>query len=342
MDILVANALSSIQFSDIFLSSEESDPILVLNLSGEGIQPRNSRAPAVLPGAYRSDARNLLRATEQKWAAERFAPEFNLVYDKLAYRCSQIAAPDSAAQTPRESSLAQNRRNWCLRRVDAGRISLDQLGYPPWAREELRRIGASSGLLLVSGSFGSGKSTTSAACLMDWITLHGGVGVTLEDPPEKALEGYYDKGQIYQIAVRDSAFGDSIKASRRWAYRYLYLGEVRDQGSAAELLQIALGGPMVITTIHASAPVEALMALSKFATGAGDPRSVNDRIAASIIGVVWQSLRGGIVDVQYLSFRGRNEDSMRTKISEGRFRLLKEDLAYQANLRSLGRIEESF
>jgi twitching motility protein PilT len=342
LDTLVENKLSSVMFSDIYMSSEEADPVLVLNLSGEGIRPTKSHGPSALPEIYVPDARRLFKATEQKWSAERFAPEFNLVYDNLSYRCALIAAPEAAVQIPRESTLAQNRRNWCLRRVDAERMSLDQLGYPAWAREELRRIGASSGLLLVSGAFASGKSTTSAACFKDWITLHGGVGVTLEDPPEKALEGYYENGQIYQISVRNSAFAESIKASRRWAYRYLYLGEVRDQGSATELLQIALGGPMVITTIHASAPVEALMALSKFATGVGDPRSVNDRIAASIIGVVWQSLRGGIVDVQYLSFRGRNADSMRTKISEGRFRLLKEDLVYQANLRSLGRIEESF
>ena len=342
MDTLAENTLASVMFSDIFLSSDEADPILVVNLSGEAIRTTKSRGPEILPDIYRSDARNLFRAVERTWSAERFAPEFNLVYDNLVYRCSQIAAPETSAQIPRESYLTQTRRNWCLRRVDAGRISLDQLGYPAWARDELRQIGASSGLLLVSGSFGSGKSTTSAACFKDWITLYGGVGVTLEDPPEKALEGFHESGQIYQISVRDSAFGEAIKASRRWAYRYLYLGEVRDQCSAGELLQIALGGPMVITTIHASAPIEALMALSKFATGAGDPQSVNGRIAASIIGVVWQSLRGGIVDVQYLSFRGRNADSMRTKISEGRFRLLKEDLAYQSNLRSLGRIEESF
>ena len=342
MDRLVESTLSSVLFSGIFLSSDEAHPSLVLNLSGDGIPPAKPRSPVVLPEIFRTDARALFRAAEQKWSAERFAPKFNLVYDTLVYRCSQIAAPRTAVQIPRESTLAQTRRNWCLRRVDAGRISLDQLGYPAWAQEELRRIGASSGLLLVSGSFGSGKSTTSAACFRDWITLHGGVGVTLEDPPEKALEGFYESGQIYQISVRDSAFGEAIKASRRWAYRYLYLGEVRDQVSARELLQIALGGPMVITTIHASAPVEALMALSKFATGQGDPQSVNDRIAASIIGVVWQSLRGGLVDVQYLSFRGRNAETMRTKISEGRFRLLKEDLAYQSNLRSLGRIGESF
>jgi hypothetical protein len=190
LDTSVTHSLSSVMFSDIFLSSDEADPILVLNMSGDGIRPTKSRGPVYLPDAFRADARNLFRATERKWGAERFAPEFNLVYDDLVYRCSQIAGPESAVQTPRESTLSQTRRNWCLRRVDSGRISLDQLGYPAWAREELRRIGASSGLLLVSGSFGSGKSTTSAACFKDWITLHGGVGVTLEYPPEKALEGY--------------------------------------------------------------------------------------------------------------------------------------------------------
>ncbi len=342
MDSVVDNTLASLSFSDLFMSSDEADPVLLLNASGPNIPPSRSRSPLSLPEMYRADAHRLLQETERKWASERFAPEFNLLYQGVTYRCSQIAAPESASQIPRESVLKETKRQWCLRRVDGSRISLDQLGFPPWARDELRRIGASSGLLLISGSFGSGKSTTSAACFKDWITLHGGVGVTLEDPPEKAIEGFYDTGRIYQIPVRDSSFTDAIKASRRWAYRYLFLGEVRDQGAAGELLQIALGGPMVLTTIHASAPVEALMALSKFAAGAGDARAVNDRIAASIIGVLWQSLRGGIVDIQYLSFRGRNADSMRTKISEGRFRLLKEDLAYQQNLRSLGRIEESF
>ena len=86
----------------------------------------------------------------------------------------------------------------------------------------------------------------------------------------------------------------------------------------------------------------ALMALSKFASGRMDPEAVNDRIAACISGVLWQTLVGGRLDIQYLSFRGRNAASMRTKVSEGRYRLLREDLAYQTNLRNLGRISDSF
>ena len=213
---------------------------------------------------------------------------------------------------------------------------------PKWTSEELVRVGGSSGLVLVSGSFGSGKSTTSAACFKSWVNAHGGVGITLEDPPEKPLQGFHEGGQIYQVAVRNNGFAEAIKSSRRWAYRYLFLGEVRDQASAEELLQIALGGPMVLTTIHASGPVEALMALSKFAAGSGSASAVNDRIAACISGVLWQTLAVGKLDIQYLSFRGRNAAAMRTKISEGRYRLLHEDLSYQSNLRSLGRIADSF
>lgn len=335
--------LSEISFSDIYLSTDPQAPLLALNVTGINLGVAGlERAPRSLPDIFRADAANLLAEVERKWAAERFLPEFTHAFDGVRYRCSQISAPVSMAAEPRESARVGDRRNWCLRRIDAAQMSLAALGLPSWCAEEITGLGASSGLLLVAGAFASGKTTTSAACLRQWVDKHGGVGVTIEDPPEKMLEGYYEGGQIYQIAVRDNAVADAIRASRRWAYRYLFLGEVRDQTGAEELLQIALGGPMVLTTIHAAGAVEALMALSKFGAGRGGAEAVNDRIAACVLGVVWQSITKGRLEVQYLSFRGRNAAAMRTKISDGRFRLLREDLAFQTNLRNLGRFAESF
>lgn len=335
--------LCDIGFSDIFISTDPEDPLLALNVSSInlGVNPL-SRAPRRLPAEFREDSMRLLAAVERKWAAERFLPEFSIVYDGISYRCSQIGAPDDIAVEPRESALARNKRDWCLRRIDATHLSISSLGLPAWCAEEVVRLGASSGLLLIAGGFSTGKSTSAAACLRQWVDAHGGVAVTIEDPPEKMLQGYYSGGQIYQVAVRDNAFAAAIRASRRWAYRYLFLGEVRDQSGAEELLQISLGGPMVLTTIHASGAVQALMALSKFGAGRSSPEAVNDRIAASILGVLWQSLNNGRLEIQYLSFRGRNAAAMRTKVSDGRFRLLHEDLAYQTNLRNLGRFAESF
>ncbi|MCZ8295554.1 MAG: ATPase, T2SS/T4P/T4SS family [Rhodobacteraceae bacterium] len=335
--------LREIGFSDIYISTDPRAPILAQNVTGVDVAPAAlSRAPLALPDRFRSDSLKLLAAVEAKWAAERFLPEFSIEFDDVDYRCSQIAAPQITAAEPRESARSNKERNWCLRRIDKSHLSVKSLGMPTWCSEELVRLGASSGLVLVAGAFSSGKSTTSAACLREWVDVHGGVAVTIEDPPEKALAGFYAGGQIYQLDVRNGAFADVIRASRRWAFRYMLLGEVRDQTSADELLQISLGGPMVITTIHASGPVEALMALSRFASSNGEADSVNDRIAATILGVLWQSINNGRLEVQYLSFRGRNAASMRTKVSDGRFRLLREDLHYQSNLRNLGRISESF
>lgn len=341
----VPDRLAEAAFSDLFLSSDPADRVLALNLrTGEPDedQRKRPRAPAPLPDVLAPDAARLLAEVERTWARERFAPEFTVPFDGIDYRCSRIVAPVDSDLAEGAPPGEGEHRHWCLRRIERKTLGLADLGLPRWTGEELRRIGASSGLVLVSGSFGSGKSTTAAACFLDWINTHGGIGVTLEDPPERVLGGQHAGGRVFQVPIRGAGFGPAIKASRRWAYRYLYLGEVRDGRAASELLQISLGGPTVITTIHASSTVEALMALSKFAAAIDDPRAANDQIAATILGVVWQRIKAGRVEVEYLSFRGRNGDAMRTKVAEGKFRLLREDQAYQANLRQLGRIEDSF
>lgn len=337
--------LAEIQFSDLFLSSDPREPVLALNLTVPGLERepgKPPRAPVALPDSLASDAARLFGAVEAAWAEQRFSPEFTVHHDGIDYRCALIVAPSAAGEPAGGAQRDAEARNWCLRRLERRSMELADLGLPRWAATELRRIGAASGLLLVSGSFGSGKSTTAAACFLDWIRAHGGIGVTLEDPPERVLGGRHDGGRIYQVPIRGEGFAPAIKASRRWAYRYLYLGEVRDGRAASELLQISLGGPTVITTIHASSPVEALMALSKFAAQIDGTQTANDQIAASILGVVWQRLHEGRLKMEYLSFRGRNGEAMRTKIAESKFRLLREDQEYQGKLRTLGRIEDSF
>ncbi|HBG99726.1 MAG: Flp pilus assembly complex ATPase component TadA [Rhodobacteraceae bacterium] len=331
------------KFSDLFVSSDSTIPILARNFSGPGVEPGVSGATVELPDHLVTEARALFADIERRWAAERFPNEFSVSYGQIAFRCSRIVAPDGVAHEPRASDLAEQAKEWCLRRLDGQHLTLDQLGYPSWARDELRRVGQAPGMVLVCGSFGSGKSTTAAALFQDWVGTHGGIGVTLEDPIEKPIAGLYSGGRIYQMTVPERGFGDAIRASRRWAYRYLFLGEIRGETASRELLQISLGGPTVLTTIHASGPVEALMALSNFAAGSNiDAKAVNDRLAASILGVVWQNLNRGKVKIRYLSFRGRNVESMRTKIADGKFRLLNDDLGFQTNLRDLGRFAESF
>lgn len=334
-----AGRLADLSFSDLFVSTNTAAPTLASRLSGPGLPADASPPVSALPEAYARDAGALLDAVERRWAEERFADEFTLKHDDVFYRCARIGAPEAAA-LPRSSEEAEA-RVWCLRRIEQSLPRLDALGLKPWLQDELRRLAPASGLLLVAGAFGSGKSTTAAACLHDWVTTRGGVGVTLEDPPEKPLHGYHAGGPIFQIPVRSERFAEAVKASRRWAYRYFMMGELRSTEAAQQLLQVALSGPLAITTIHGSGPIEALMAFSKFASPPTNPGAGNDQIASAILGVLHQSLTRRGLEATYLSFTGRNAAAMRNLLIMGQFHKLGDELEQQKRMRALGRPSEA-
>ncbi|MFZ9948940.1 MAG: hypothetical protein ACO3FX_04950 [Gemmobacter sp.] len=97
-----------------------------------------------------------------------------------------------------------------------------------------------------------------------------------------------------------------------------------------------------MTTIHGLGPIEGLIAFARFAAAPDEPRGPNDRIAASVVGVLHQVLLRDRIEVRYLSFVGRNAAAMRPKIVNAQFHLLGDDLEHQTRLRELGRVAESF
>ena len=113
----------------------------------------------------------------------------------------------------------------------------------------LHIVSLSSGLFLVSGATGSGKSTTLYA-MIDYIAAQGGRHiVTLEDPVEMIKEG------CLQIEMND-AMGISYENTLRQILRHdpdvIMIGEIRDERTAALAITCALTGHLVLSTIHAS------------------------------------------------------------------------------------------
>jgi twitching motility protein PilT len=292
-------------------------------------QPASEGPLVVLPPTLATDAARLGAKVAAMAGTDA---EFSVEHDGIAYRCARIASP----------ATREDAAGWVLRQIRNDRRTLADLGMPDWLVGELHRAGLRGGLLLVTGPFASGKTTTAAACLTDWVARHGGVGVTFEDPPERRIAGFHGRGPIYQIAVPQYGFADAVRASRRWAYRFALIGEIRSHETAAETIQLALSGATIVATIHGAGPVEGLMALAKFAAAPDEPRGPDDRIAAAISGVLHQTLARDRPEVRYLSFAGRNAPAMRTKIINGQFHLLADDLEYQTRLRGLGRANESF
>jgi len=126
-------------------------------------------------------------------------------------------------------------------------ISLDRLGMP---RDMLARyreiIGRISGMVLVTGPTGSGKTTTLYATLSEMNTEERKI-ITVEDPVEYRLAG------INQVQINekiDLTFARVLRSALRQDPDVILVGEMRDQDTAQIGLRAALTGHMVFSTLH--------------------------------------------------------------------------------------------
>lgn len=158
--------------------------------------------------------------------------------------------------------------------------SLDGLGLA--VREKNRLLGLldrPSGLILVTGPTGAGKTTTLYACL---ARLNDGVRKvnTIEEPIEYSIAGLR-QSQVNRAIGLD--FPQLLASVLRQAPDVVMIGEVRDAETAATAVRAANSGHLVFATLHA--PVAAGAAPSMFALGAAP-----HFLASSLVGVVAQRL----------------------------------------------------
>jgi type II secretory ATPase GspE/PulE/Tfp pilus assembly ATPase PilB-like protein len=127
--------------------------------------------------------------------------------------------------------------------------SLGELYLPATAHAELENfLRQTSGLLLLTGPAGSGKTTTIYACLRHLAELGGRHIITVEDPVEQIVPG------TMQTEVNEAIGLDFARAARhllRQDPQVLILGEIRDEATAQLAIRAGLTGHLVITTLHA-------------------------------------------------------------------------------------------
>jgi general secretion pathway protein E len=138
-------------------------------------------------------------------------------------------------------------------------MQLDALGLSPTVLEQLTQaLRARSGLVLVSGASGAGKTTTIYAAL-GWLAQHrGGAHLSLEDPVEQRLR--HAGIPVDQVELRPEA-GLSAEAALVGALRQdvdvIAVGEVRTPAEARLALQAAHTGRLVLAGLHAGSAAEA-------------------------------------------------------------------------------------
>ncbi|MDR2664169.1 MAG: GspE/PulE family protein [Puniceicoccales bacterium] len=120
-------------------------------------------------------------------------------------------------------------------------------------------LASPSGLFLVTGPTGSGKTTTLYAALSEMDCPDKKV-LTIEDPIE------YDLQNCLQAAV-DLSVGRTFSTVLRSFLRHdpdkIFVGEIRDGETAEIALRAALTGHLVLTTLHTATPREALLRLEE-------------------------------------------------------------------------------
>jgi general secretion pathway protein E len=128
-------------------------------------------------------------------------------------------------------------------------MTLGELGFPAEARSELEGfLSQTTGLLLLTGPAGSGKTTTIYACLRILAERGGSHIITVEDPAEQIVPG------VMQTEVNEARGLTFAKAARhllRQDPQVLVIGEIRDEETAGIAVRAALTGHLVITTLHA-------------------------------------------------------------------------------------------
>lgn len=139
--------------------------------------------------------------------------------------------------------------------------SLDVLGLP----ESIKLLtDIKSGLIIVSGPTGSGKSTTIASIIDAINQKYNYHIITIEDPIEYTFED--KKSIISQILLGKNitSFAQGIKASMRENPNVIMIGELRTLEDIKVALFAAESGHLVITTLHADNITDALDRITNY------------------------------------------------------------------------------
>ncbi|HPD28674.1 MAG TPA: GspE/PulE family protein [Phycisphaerae bacterium] len=142
-----------------------------------------------------------------------------------------------------------------------GQVSaLEDLGFSDEVVAEFRKAAEQPhGLILVTGPAGSGKSTTLYALARHILSATPGRSVvSLEDPVEQRVDG------MAQIQIQPHGELDYVRAMRsllRQDVEVLLVGEIRDAQTARVVIEAALTGHLIMSTLHSGDPAEAVVRL---------------------------------------------------------------------------------
>ena len=251
-----------------------------INISGNFVVPTAAKNKRLSPQALEIFAKSVM--SESQWEELNRTCELN------------IAFMDPNIGRFRVNALWQRGSlGLVMRRVEMNIPTLKELGLPPI----LRNVSLGDrGIVLISGSTGSGKSTTMASMLDYRNHLRTGHIVTIEDPIEFVYRHRRSIVTQREVGLDTHSFEEALKNSLRQAPQVISIGELRTDDTVQFAMHAAETGHLVFATLHSTNTVAAIERIMHFYPASME-RQVLTQLSLNLKAIVCQRLvpnvRGG-------------------------------------------------
>jgi twitching motility protein PilT len=188
--------------------------------------------------------------------------------------------------------------------------TVDELGLPPVIRD---LADEERGLILLTGTTGSGKSTTLAAIIDHINETKSRHIVTIEDPIEYL---HSDRNSIInqrEVGMDTESFGRAMRRVLRQDPDVILIGEMRDEETVRTALSAAETGHLVLSTVHTLDAAESVNRIIDFFQP-HEQHQARAMLAGTLKGVVSQRLvptpdnNGRVAACEILRMTGRARD----------------------------------
>ena len=137
-------------------------------------------------------------------------------------------------------------------------MDLEKLGFSPLNMTKYEKIlNYPTGIILVTGPTGSGKTTTLYASL-NYLNSKEKMIITVEDPVEYTIDGVVQGKTDLKLGL---TYSDFLKSIMRQDPDVIMVGEIRDADAAAATIQAALTGHKIFSSFHTDDSTGALLRL---------------------------------------------------------------------------------
>ena len=178
--------------------------------------------------------------------------------------------------------MHQGRLGMVARLVPLGAVAFETLNLP---QSILDMADAASGLILVVGPTGCGKSTTLASLIHQINATRASHIVTIEDPIEFVHEEIKSLIHQRQVGYDTESFATALRHVVRQSPDVILIGEMRDADTVQTAMSAALTGHLVLTTLHTANVVQSIDRMLNYFPPEARAQAQAD-LAATIVGMV--------------------------------------------------------